>query len=113
MYQSANTKSYLTLGDPLLSWDLCQNILTVLQSIELTSATQLLPMIQVKQGMCRYLVKQESSASGSGEACGDKFSSVGQNGVTVGTGEETSATDVIQEDSPHCVLGQATRKTRK
>lgn len=71
---------------------------------KLTSATLLLSVIQAKEVMCRYLVKQESSAGGSSEACGDEFSSVGQDGVTVGTGEEASPTDVIQEDSPHFVL---------
>lgn len=47
------------------------------------------------------LVEQESPASGSGEACGDEFSSVGQNGVTVGTREEASPTNVVQEDPSH------------
>lgn len=48
-----------------------------------------------------HLVEQESSARGSGEACGDELGSVGQDGVTVGAGEEASPTDVIQEDTPH------------
>ena len=51
--------------------------------------------------MCRYLVEQEGSAGGPSEACGDQLCSVGQNGVTVGTGEEASPSDVIQEDPPH------------
>lgn len=49
------------------------------------------------------LVEEEGSAGGSSEACGDELSSVGQNGVTVGTGKEASPTNVIQEDSSHCV----------
>lgn len=49
------------------------------------------------------LVEQESSAGGSSEACGDEFSSVGQDGVTVGAGEEASPTDMIQENPPHFV----------
>lgn len=48
-----------------------------------------------------YLVEQESSAGGSGEARGDELRPVGQDGVTVGAGEEASSTDMIQEDSPH------------
>lgn len=51
--------------------------------------------------VCRYLVEEESSASGSSEACGDEFRSVGQNGVTVGAGEEASSPNVSQEDPPH------------
>lgn len=51
--------------------------------------------------MCGHLVEQEGSAGSPSEACGDKLSSVGQNGVTVCTGEETSPSDVIQEDPPH------------
>lgn len=47
------------------------------------------------------LVEEESPASGSGEAGGDELSSVGQDGVTVGTREEASPTDVVQEDTPH------------
>lgn len=49
------------------------------------------------------LVEEEGSAGGSGEACGDELSSVGQNGVTVGTGKQASPTNVIQEDSSHRV----------
>lgn len=49
------------------------------------------------------LVEEKSSAGGSSEACGDELSSVGQNGVTVGTREEASSTNVIQEDPPHGV----------
>ncbi len=60
-------------------------------------------MTHVMEVMHRYLVEQESSTGGSSEARGDEFSSVGQYGVTVGAGEEASTTDVIQEDSPHCV----------
>lgn len=48
-----------------------------------------------------YLVEEESPASSSGEAGGDELSSVGQDGVTVGTREEASPTDVVQEDTPH------------
>lgn len=59
--------------------------------------------IHVRLVMCRHLVEQESSASGSSEACGDEFSSVGQDGVTVGTREEAGPTDVIQEDTAHFV----------
>lgn len=60
----------------------------------------------MKEVVCRYLVEQESSASGPSEARGDEFSSVGQNGVTVGAREEASTTNVIQEDPPHCVYHQ-------
>lgn len=49
----------------------------------------------------RYLVEQERSACGSSEACWDELIPIGQNGVTIGTGEETSSTNVIQEDPPH------------
>lgn len=53
--------------------------------------------------LCVDLVEQERSAGGSSEARGDEFSSVGQDGVTVGAGEEASPTNVIQEDPPHFV----------
>lgn len=55
----------------------------------------------MRKVMCRYLVKQEGPACGSSETCGDKLSSVGQDGVTVGTGEEASPSNVIQEDPTH------------
>lgn len=47
------------------------------------------------------LVKEESSASRSRKACGDEFSAVGQDSVTVSTGEEPTPTDVIQENAAH------------
>lgn len=71
-------------------------------------------MIQVKEVTCWYLVEQESSAGGSSEARGDEFCSVGQNGVTVGAGEQASPTDVVQEDPSHRVyLQQVKTKTKK
>lgn len=47
------------------------------------------------------LVEQESSTGCSCEACGDEFSPVGQDGVTVSTRKEAASTNVIQEDAPH------------
>lgn len=52
------------------------------------------------------LVEQESSTGGSSEACWNKFCPVSQNGVTVGTGEEASSTNVVQEDPPHFVCSK-------
>ena len=49
-----------------------------------------------------HLIKEEGSAGGPGEACGDELRSIGEDGVTVGTGEEACSTDVVEEDSPHC-----------
>lgn len=63
-------------------------------------------MTQVKEVMCRYLVEEESSACGSSEACGDELSSVGQDCVTVGTREQASPSNVIQEDTPHFTYHQ-------
>lgn len=51
--------------------------------------------------ICRYLVEEESSASGSSETCGDEFSPVGKDGVTVCTREKATSTNVVQEDAPH------------
>jgi len=69
--------------------------------------------IQVKELMCRYLVEQESSSGGPGEARGDEFSSVGQNGVTVCTSEEASPTNVIQEDPTHFVYKHNAKTKQK
>lgn len=52
------------------------------------------------------LVEQEGSSCGSGEAGGDELGAVGQDGVTVGTGEEAAPTNVIQEDTTHVELQQ-------
>ena len=82
-----------------LCWDLYHNVGTKNYSGD--NYLSLSHLVQVKKIMCRYLVEQEGSASGSSEACGDKLGSVGQDGVTVGTGEETSPSNVIQEDPPH------------
>lgn len=41
--------------------------------------------------MAACLVEEEDSASGSGEAGGDEFRAVGQDGVTFGAGEESCA----------------------
>ena len=54
--------------------------------------------------MSLYLVEEESSACGSCETCGDKLRPVGQNGVTVGTGEEACPANVVQEDASHCSI---------
>lgn len=43
----------------------------------------------------KHLIEEESSAGGAGEACGDELSPVGQDGVTVGTREEATPTNVI------------------
>lgn len=48
-----------------------------------------------------HLIEEESSARGSRESCGDELRPVSQNGVTVGTREETRSADVVQEDAPH------------
>lgn len=48
-----------------------------------------------------HLVEEEGSPCGSSEARGDELRAVGQDGITVGAGEETSAPDVVQEDSAH------------
>lgn len=58
-----------------------------------------------------YLVEQESPASGSGESRGDEFSSVCQDGVTVGTREEASPTNVVQEDASHCEAQPVVERT--
>lgn len=60
----------------------------------------------------RYLVEQESSACGSSEPRWDELSSIGQNGITIGTREEASSTDVIQEDPPHCGNKQLVKKKK-
>lgn len=65
----------------------------------------------MKEVNVRYLVEQESAAGCSSEACGDELSSVGQNGVTVGTGEQASPTNVIQEDASHFVVDHQVRMT--
>lgn len=59
--------------------------------------------VHVNDVICGYLVEQEGSSRGSSEACGDELSSVGQDCVTVGTREEASPTNVIQEDAAHFV----------
>lgn len=48
-----------------------------------------------------HLIEEEGAARGSGEAGGDELGAVGQDGVTVGAGEEACPSDVIQEDPPH------------
>lgn len=48
-----------------------------------------------------YLIKEESSASGSCESGGDKLRPIGQDGVAVGTREEACSTNVVQEDTSH------------
>jgi len=48
-----------------------------------------------------YLVEEERSAGGAGEASGDELGPVGQDGVAVGTGEEARSTNVVQEDASH------------
>ena len=50
---------------------------------------------------CRYLVEEEGPAGGPGEAGRDELGAVGEDGVTVGTGEETRASNVVQKDPPH------------
>lgn len=49
----------------------------------------------------RYLIKEESSASGSCEARGDKLRPIGQDGVTVGTRKQACSTNVVQENASH------------
>lgn len=48
-----------------------------------------------------YLIKEESSASGSCESGGDKLRPIGQDGVTVGTRKKACSTNVVQEDTSH------------
>lgn len=48
-----------------------------------------------------YLIEEESSARGSGEACWNQLRPVGQDGVTVGAGEEACSANVVQEDASH------------
>ena len=52
-----------------------------------------------------YLVEEEGSASRASEAGRDELRAIGQDGVTVGTGEEARAPDVVQEDAPHVASG--------
>lgn len=47
------------------------------------------------------LVKKKGSPCGPCKASGDELRTVGQNGVTVCTGEQASAANVIQKNSSH------------
>ena len=51
--------------------------------------------------MFPHLVEEESSACGSCETCWDELGPVGQDGVTVGAGEEACSADVVQKDASH------------
>lgn len=47
------------------------------------------------------LVEEKGSARGPGEARRDELGAVGQDGVTVGTGEQASPSNMVQEDAAH------------
>lgn len=59
------------------------------------------PVLHLAVLEVHHLVEEEGSPCGSSEARGDELRAVGQDGITVGAGEETSAPDVVQEDSAH------------
>lgn len=59
------------------------------------------PVLHLAVLQIHHLVEEEGSASGPCEACGDEFSSICQNSVTICTGEQASPPNVIQEDTPH------------
>ena len=48
-----------------------------------------------------HLVKKKGSPCGPCKASGDELRTIGQNGVTVCTGEQASAANVIQKNSSH------------
>ena len=63
--------------------------------------------------MSLYLVEEESSACGPCEASRDELRPVGQDGVTVGAGEEASSADVVQEDASHRQISGSDRTEAK
>lgn len=53
-----------------------------------------------------HLIEEESSACGSSESCGDELRAISQDSVTVGTREEASSANVVQEDTPHRLISE-------